>query len=279
MPALQAALLAKEYHNDLGKFCECGSANAKYRCRSCTHGLLRCQSCILSDHHLSAWHHLEEWVGTHFSQTSLYRLGYRLRLGHHGDECPNRSHTSTMKNMVVVHTNGFHHASVEFCACNAHAAPPYQLIDADLFPATLEQPETAFTFELLDSFQKLSLRSKINAYDFHRSLQEMTNAAFVQDVPVCVTSSKCATELLNCVCRTDTTNLFVSIGFGTISLKYGDLAKATTLTTSWFIADKAQSRSGAPLALKFTSTLIKAQSSWPARMKCTQSSLFVQTCF
>jgi CxC2 like cysteine cluster associated with KDZ transposases len=257
MPALQAALLAKESHNDLGKPCECGSANAKYRCRSCTHGLLYCQSCILSDHHLSAWHHLEEWVGTHFSQMSLYRLGYRLRLGHHGDECLHRSRTSTMKNMVIVHTNGLHHASVEFCTCNTHSAPPYQLIDADLFPATLEQPETAFTFKLLNSFQKLSLRSKINAYDYHRSLQEMTNAAFVQDVPVCIIPSKCQTELIYRVCRTDTTNLFVYIRFGTISLKYGDLAKATTLTTSWFIADKAQSQSGAPLALKFTSTLIK----------------------
>jgi hypothetical protein len=86
--------------------------------------------------------------------------------------------------MVIVHVNGFHYVSVSFCVCDSSATPPYQLIDADLFPATLEQPETAFTFELLDTFQKLSLRSKINAYDYHRSLQEMTNAAFIQDVPV-----------------------------------------------------------------------------------------------
>jgi len=218
MTALQAALLAKEYHNDLGKSCKCGSANAKYRRRSCTHGLLRCQPCILSDHHLSAWHHLEEWVGTHFSRTPLYHLGYRLCLGHRGDQCPHRSHTSTMKNTVVVHTNGFHHAAIEFCACNTHAAPPYQLIDADPFPAMLEQPETAFTFESLDSFQKLSLRSKINAYDYHRSLQERTNTAFVQDAPVCIISFKCQTEPINRVCRTQVWTNFLHINFNTPSL-------------------------------------------------------------
>jgi len=85
-----------------------------------------------------------------------------------------------------------------------------------------------------------------------------------------------STELISRVGRTDTMNLFVYIGFGTISLRYGDLGKAMTLTMSWFIADKGQSRSDAPLALKFTSTLIKSRSSWPAKMKCTQGSLFTQ---
>jgi hypothetical protein len=118
--------------------------------------------------------------------------------------------------MVIVLINGFHNTSVEFCACNSAAALPYQLIDAGLFPATLEQPETAFTFELLDAFQKLSLRSKINAYDYHRSLQEMTNAAFVHDVPVSIVSFEYQTDSPSHVCRTDTMNLFACTAFGTI---------------------------------------------------------------
>ena len=146
LSSLQAALLAKEYHNYIGNPCACGSKDAKYRCRSCTQCHLRCQSCIVNDHSLSAWHHLEEWVGTHFSCTSLYRLGYCHCLGHDGKECPNRGETSPVRNMVIVHVNGFHHVSVVFCVCDSSATLPYQLIDSDLFPATLAQPETAFTF-------------------------------------------------------------------------------------------------------------------------------------
>ena len=88
--------------------------------------------------------------------------------------------------MVIGHVNGFHEVFVEFCACNGSQKQPYQLINSNLFPATLEKPETAFTFELLDTFQKLNLRSKINAYDYHRSLQEMTDAALPEDTAVCL---------------------------------------------------------------------------------------------
>jgi hypothetical protein len=184
MPMLHASVLAREYDQKLGRPCTCGSTGATYRCHSCAHSPLRCKSCILNNHHLVPWHHIEEWVGTHFSRTSLYRLGYRYRLGHDGSRCPNRGEKSTIQNVVVVHSNGFHQVSVEFCACNQSITPADQLLKADLFPASFEHPETAFTFELLDAFDKLSLKSKINAYDYHLSLQEMTNAAFPQDVPV-----------------------------------------------------------------------------------------------
>ena len=183
LPALQNTILAKEHHPSLGRPCHCGLQNARYRCRSCTQCHLRCQTCIVEDHQLSAWHHLEEWVGTHFSRTSLYYVGYHHRLGHGGNHCPNRDKSTLVKNMVIVHTNGFHKIMVEFCACDGRVTPAYQLVDAQLFPTTLEDPETAFTFELLKTFQKLSLHSKINAYVYHCSLQEMTDGAFVHDVP------------------------------------------------------------------------------------------------
>lgn len=184
MPALQAALLAKEHHPGLGKPCMCGSLNARFRCRSCTHQALQCHSCIRNSHALLAWHHIDEWVADHFKRMSLHSLGYRHRLGHLGQQCPHHSKSSTVRKMVVLHTNGFHHVSVEFCACPGRLTEPYQLMDADLFPSSFKQPETAFTFELLDMFERISLRSKINVYDYHRTLQEMTSAAFAQDVPV-----------------------------------------------------------------------------------------------
>ncbi|PPQ82041.1 hypothetical protein CVT26_003611 [Gymnopilus dilepis] len=183
LPMLHKALFSKEYHRDIGAQCECGLKEAKYRCRSCTQQYLRCRSCIVKDHHLSVWHHLEEWLGTHFGRVSLSSLGYRHRLGHDGKRCPHRSETSPARRMTIIHTNGFHEVFVEFCACNNSLKQPYQLIDADLFPATLDKPETAFTLEILDTFQKISLRSKITIYDYHRSLQEMTSSVLAEEVP------------------------------------------------------------------------------------------------
>ncbi|PPQ76396.1 LOW QUALITY PROTEIN: hypothetical protein CVT26_015366 [Gymnopilus dilepis] len=180
---LQAAILEKEHHPNSDLPCQCGSVAAKYRCRGCTQDFLRCQSCAINDHLLSAWHHLEEWTGTHFARTSLSCIGYIYQLGHFGRPCPNRAPGSPICNMVVMHTNGFHNVDIGFCACDGSQSPPYQLMAANLFPASLEKPQTAFTHEVLESYQKLSLRSKINAYDFHRSLQEMTNAVFVHNVP------------------------------------------------------------------------------------------------
>jgi hypothetical protein len=184
MPTLHASLLAREYDQNLGRSCGCGSPEAMYRCRSCAHSPLRCKLCILNDHHHTPWHHIDGWVGTHFARTSLHYLGYRYCLGHGGGTCPNRGEKSNVQSIVVVHSNGFHKTSVEFCACDQSTTSADQFLKADLFPASFEHPETVFTFELLDMFEKLSLKSKINAYDYHLSLQEMTNAAFPQDVPV-----------------------------------------------------------------------------------------------
>ena len=184
LPRLQESLLNNEYHTAIGKPCQCGSEDAKFRCRSCTHVRLRCRHCILKDHRLSPWHHLEEWLGTHFGRISISQLGYRLYLGHYGEPCPQRSEISAGRKVVVVHTNGFHETFLEFCVCDGSPTHPLQLMNANLFPATLEKSETVFTFELLDTFQKLSLRSKINAYDYHQTLQEMTDSALAEDVPV-----------------------------------------------------------------------------------------------
>lgn len=240
MPTLHASLLAREYDQNLGKSCGCGSPEAMYRCRSCAHSPLRCKLCILNDHHHTPWHHIDGWVGTHFSRTSLHHLGYRYRLGHGGGACPNRGEKSNVQSIVVVHSNGFHKTSVEFCACDQSTTSADQFLKADLFPASFEQPETVFTFELLDTFEKLSLKSKINAYDYHLSLQEMTNAAFPQDVPVrpyCILS---LIKLIKTLDRIDIMNLFASIVFGTIWLRSEDRDSVTALMMLYPIVGKVQ---------------------------------------
>lgn len=181
LPMLQAAIFAKETDESLGQHCQCGAVDAIYRCPSCAHSPLRCRTCILVDHKRTPWHHIETWNGRHFARTSLHRLGYHYHLGHGGESCA-KSGDSRLREFVVLHINGFHTTSFQFCQCSTSEVD--QLLHVSLFPSTFERPETVFTFELLDAFEKISLKSKITAYDYHLSLQELTNAAFPQDVPV-----------------------------------------------------------------------------------------------
>ena len=81
---------------------------------------------------------------------------------------------------MVMYTNGLHPVNVLFCQCdNLHQAGDLvqQLLQYELYPAMVTNPTTCFTFRLLDTFQLLTLQSKISAYDFYKSLDYMTDNA------------------------------------------------------------------------------------------------------
>lgn len=101
--------------------------------------------------------------------------------GHGGAPCP----ASVKHNeMIIIHTNGIHRRSVQFCDCNDLTENFQQLLLLRLFPATLKFPATAFTFDLLGTFHQLTLCSKITPYDYFDALKKLTNLAFPQDVEV-----------------------------------------------------------------------------------------------
>ena len=185
---IQAAILSNEYQEGIGDPCSCGSDRAVFRCEEdCFETVpLQCQMCIVNHHAWLPFHHIQEWTGKYFKRTSLHDLGARLHLGHSGMPCPNRSSISSGRPFVIVDRNGFHQFILEFCHCNKDVpqTEPIQLIRARLFPATLERPESAFTFRLLDDFHAHTLSSKKSSYTFHDALQKRTNATFPQDVPV-----------------------------------------------------------------------------------------------
>jgi hypothetical protein len=185
---LQDSILLKCYHPNVGGLCPCGKNPALFRCAGheyCFQGNLRCQPCVVRDHMSLPFHRIEKWTGTHFTATSLQSLGYILHLGHSGERCPNvNQKKANSRPMVIVHTNGLHSMSVQFCYC--YHAPPdaIQLTHAQLFPATMEHPQTAFSFGVLDHFHQLTLSSKKPLQDYHDSLVKLTDPAFPQDVPV-----------------------------------------------------------------------------------------------
>ncbi|KAF8219327.1 hypothetical protein L208DRAFT_1341368, partial [Tricholoma matsutake] len=150
-------------------------------CKECFQPRMLCQSCITSTHTQLLFHHIGEWSGMLFWCTSLFSLGATLCLGHNSEKCWNHV-PGPGHNSVVIHTNGVHHVHIEYCQCNP-VSDTVQLTWCQLFPATMERPETVFTFAVLNDFHVHSLSSKKSAMDYIDALWEQTNPAFPQKTP------------------------------------------------------------------------------------------------
>ncbi|KAJ3978346.1 hypothetical protein F5890DRAFT_1381734, partial [Lentinula detonsa] len=98
-----------------------------------------------------------------------------IPLGHDGDKCPRAPKPLFMT--IVDHTTGVHATKVTFCGCS-DSSKWQQLMNANLFPATVAEPQTAFTFGTLRNWQLITLQSKITAYDYVRALRRLTDNVF-----------------------------------------------------------------------------------------------------
>ncbi|KAF4606853.1 hypothetical protein EYR38_000908 [Pleurotus pulmonarius] len=99
---------------------------------------------------------------------------------------PNSRASEIVEGFTVIDVSGIHIVDMGFCRCYQPGMPGHrreQLLRHGLFPATLKVPQAAFTFDVLDTFHKLTLQSKIAAYDFYRSLERKTDSADIQDLP------------------------------------------------------------------------------------------------
>jgi hypothetical protein len=89
--------------------------------------------------------------------------------------------------MVIMHHNGFHRLTVSFCGCaQDEQSRVYgnQLLRHRLFPASSEQPKTAFTFQSLDLLCQLSSQAKVSAYNFYSSMRNLTDNPDLHGWPV-----------------------------------------------------------------------------------------------
>lgn len=154
-----------------------------YRCQECFSTAALCSKCIVERHQFQPLHRIQAWTGTYFNEHTLHDLGLVMCLGHNGAPCPV---PFNVKEMVIIHTNGIHRRSVQFCNCNNSPLNFEQLVISQFFPATIKFPATAFTFSLLEVFHQLTLSSKITPYDYFDALKKLTNSAFPQDVEVCI---------------------------------------------------------------------------------------------
>lgn len=189
LDSLQDAILSLEWEQSLRQMvCECGGSEALYRCSGidkCFFPRLRCKDCIIMDHTSLPFHRIQKWTSDHFSHCSLESLGFTLQLGHQGAPCPSSTQDGgASRELTIVHLNGYHTLPVYFCHCFDAEAEYIQLVQASLFPATITQPETAFTFGLLDEYDQHVLSSKKPSYDYHDALVKLTNPVAPQNVPV-----------------------------------------------------------------------------------------------
>lgn len=107
---------------------------------------------------------------------SCQSLGIQIHLGHNGYPCPIPG--KLVNNFTIVHTNGLHLCSIQFCGCySSHggSAPNVQLLRYRIFPASALHPQVGFTFSVLEFFHGLTLQSKVSAYDYYMALAKQSS--------------------------------------------------------------------------------------------------------
>jgi len=86
--------------------------------------------------------------------------------------------------LVIVDVSGIHHIRVEFCCFHNAPTREEQLMALGLFPAMFENPQMAFTFNVLDNFLLDNLECKTTALNYYSKLRRLTNSSFPQLVLV-----------------------------------------------------------------------------------------------
>lgn len=216
LPESQAILLEtlrrEGLHGMLGKPCcvACGLAmgsqrddgsliDALFRCDTCGE-FTECKTCCLDRHRRTPLHTIKvsllscrstalsfltvskTWSGDFWARTSLSQLGAVFQLGHHGGPCvqPER-----VRPLTVIHVNGVHTITVAFCGCRVceDLTSVEVLLRNAWYPATLIDPASCATYEVLDQFRLLSVVAQVNVRDFVTVLEQITGPTHTEKVP------------------------------------------------------------------------------------------------
>jgi hypothetical protein len=95
--------------------------------------------------------------------------------------------------LTVVDTTGICEMEILPCLCPNRLLRHEQLLQAGLFCSTFDNPETAFTFMVLDDYLIENLECKTTGQQYFSKLQIITNKVFPHSVPVCsITFHICA---------------------------------------------------------------------------------------
>lgn len=117
----------------------------------------------------------QRWQNNFFNRTSLYLLGLIYHTGHNGNPCPTGS---SPQDLIIIDLNGWHKVRIRFCTCDTNT--PWderyrQLLRIRWYPASFNRPRTAFSFDLLDTYHKITLQGKLNLYDFYLAIMQKSD--------------------------------------------------------------------------------------------------------
>jgi len=120
--------------------------------------------------------------------------------------------------LVIAHSNGVFHHHIQWCACPGSPPHHIQLFRHGLFSASVIQPKTAFTFDVLDHFYMDAMECKTAGLSFFQKLRRFTNNAAPASVPVGLHHpSITLVSLLMGSFRTGTESCYVCPGSGRTS--------------------------------------------------------------
>jgi hypothetical protein len=190
----------------------CQNGQASIRCLDCFGTRVFCQHCATQAHCTLPFHRIERWNGRCFLKTSLYDLGFAIRLGHGGCPCPvscpvadewedvmdteetpapdatdnlpSAYSNSTQSKIVLVHSSGVYLHRITWCTCPGAPPKHIQLFQNQLFSSSITSPKTAFTFDVLDHFYLDAMECKTAAMSFFQKLQRLSNNTALSTVPV-----------------------------------------------------------------------------------------------
>jgi hypothetical protein len=216
---IEHALFQDHYDPNIGDPCDCGVLGAirECRCRDCDQFKSVCRSCFLVAHRNNRlhWAYLWDSAGGFFKKQDISTLaseGFAWQMGHYGEVCPNPESDTELK-FTIVGINGVHSTKLRFCACQPYSEERkrIQLLEARLFPATGLSPRTAFTFEVLRTNSLFHLQSKCSAYDFHGTLQRLSDNVFTHAVSVSFTFTSSTLDQCLLQSRTPTRHSYESL--------------------------------------------------------------------
>lgn len=113
---------------------------------------------------------------------------YEATADHHelgfGSSNPRRNDDDGNPIISVIDRSGVHEIGVSWCCCLEAPEHDMQMIMVGLFPATFQNPKTAFTFQVLEDFHLDNLECKTTPSQFFSRLRRLTNDEFPNTVPV-----------------------------------------------------------------------------------------------
>ncbi|KAF8122787.1 hypothetical protein EV363DRAFT_1404642 [Boletus edulis] len=194
--------------------CSSCGGDGIYRCSDCFGQPLFCTLCTQNKHQMHPFHRISQWTGSFFEDSSLNLARFEVHLGHEGRSCPSQVPNKPDLNelpgsgpdewidtneeyipsnlqapdhedyLIIVDTTRIHYLTINYYQCPDSPLAYMQLFCNKLFPATLDQPQTVFTFHVLDDFIHDNLEYRTSGSNYFSKLHCITSNIFPHLVPV-----------------------------------------------------------------------------------------------